>query len=236
MKKIAKPIIELSNICRSDKKCSIERLDLSVPDGDSFAVVYTSPGSISLLLDILSGKVQPKKGKIFFKGDEITGTKNNFGVIKKDAPIPKRKTVADYAAAPVSKRGLPRSLTSVLVEKEIKLFGLDGIAQDTFAQLSDQAAARALIFSAYMCSHELIVIEEPFSKLSPEEREHELAWLDDLRKKNHISLLVFTQSVDAAVSIADYVMVTDNNTASKGIIAVDKNKKDRAKEQINELL
>ena len=100
MKKIAKPIIELSNICRSDKKCSIERLDLSVPDGDSFAVVYTSPGSISLLLDILSGKVQPKKGKIFFKGDEITGTKNNFGVIKKDAPIPKRKTVADYAAVP----------------------------------------------------------------------------------------------------------------------------------------
>ena len=235
MKKISKPILELSNICRSDKKGAVERLDLSVPSGESFAVIYSEPGGISLLLEMLGGRISPKKGKIFFKGDDITGTKNVFGVVKKGSSFPKLKTVAEAAAAPVVKRGLSRALAGVLVQKEIAAFGLGGIENDGFSKLSTQTGIRALIFAAYMCSHELIVIDEPFSEIAGEERINELEWLSDLRRRHNISLLVFTQDIDTAVMLGDYVMVVDKSTSSKGIIAVEKGKEDKVKARLEDL-
>ena len=235
MKKIAKPILELSNICRADKKSTVDRLSLSVPAGDCFAVLYKNSDNISLLTEILSGRVSPKKGKIFFKGDDVTGTKNIFGVVKKKAPFPRLKTVADFAGTPIVKRGLSRSLTDVLVRKEIRHFGLDGIADDSFSKLSAQTAVRALIFAAYMCSHEFMVIDEPFSQLDDDERRSELDWLDSIRRGLGISMLIFTEDIETAIKLADYVMVVDKKTCSTGIIAVDKGSKDKARERIEEL-
>ena len=65
-----------------------------------------------------------------------------------------------------------------------------------------------------MYSHELIVIDEPFSEIAGEERINELEWLSDLRRRHNISLLVFTQDIDTAVMLGDYVMVVDKSTSS----------------------
>lgn len=235
MKKIAKPILELSNICRSDKNGSIERLDLSLTEKDCFAVVHDREKSISLLMEIISGKSPPKKGKIFFKGDDVTNTKNNFGIVRAAPSMPKLKTVAAYAAAPIVKRGLSRNMTDVLVRKEINAFGLSELADQKCAAISKSDAVKAAVFAAYMCSHELIVMEDPFSLFSGGEREELIAWFKDIREKTSFSLLIFTKDIDLAVDLADFVMVSDKNTASKGIIAVDKRKKERAREQIAEL-
>ena len=235
LKKIAKPILELSGVCRSDKKSAVERLDLSVPSGDSFAVLYKNNDNISLLLEILSGRVPPKKGKVFFKGDDITGVKNVFGVVVKDPTTPKRKTVADAAAAPVVKRGLSKELAGVLTAKELKAIGLEKLGAKQFSELSPIEAAKAHIFMAYMCSHEFITIDEPFSTLSESEREDALVWLEGLCRGSKLSLLVFTKDLDLAVRLGDYVMVADNNTASKGIIAIEKGKEKLAAKRLSDI-
>ena len=59
MRKVAKPILELSNICKKGKSGVIERLDLSIPSGDSFAVVCTDSENAALLTDIIAGKTAP---------------------------------------------------------------------------------------------------------------------------------------------------------------------------------
>ena len=236
MKKLSKPILELSNICRTDKSGTVERLNLSISSGDCFAVVYDSDKNISLLTEILSGRVPLKKGKIFFKGDDVTGSKNVFGIVTSSPSMPKLKTVAAYAATPVVKRGLSRSMADVLIRKEMKPFGLTELADEKCLSLSQSNAVKAAIFTAYMCSHELMVIHDPFSKLPDEQRKEALEWFNDMRTQTQISLLLFTKDIDLAVETADYVMAVDKNTASNGIIAVDKKKKERAKEQIEPLI
>ncbi len=234
MKKIAKPIIEISNINHSSRKAEIEGMSLSVPSGDSFAVVCRKPESIALILEIIAGKVTPKSGKIFFKGDDITGEKNHFGVVSSKARLP-RKTVADLAAAPIVKRGLSRSLTSVLVEKELKSFGLSDISEQTVSKLPVRTAAQAVLFAAYMCSHELMVIDEPFSGLEKNDREEEIKRLAQLRREHKISLLVFTESVETAAALADSVMVADDNLRSRGIIAVEERAREKSIDRLNAL-
>ena len=146
MKKIAQPILELSNISRSDKKSEIDRLSLSITYGDSFTVLHSCPDNVSLLTEILLGRVFPKKGKVFFKGDDITGRKNNFGVIKKNPQLPKRKTTAEFAAAPLLKRGLSRMIADTLIKKEMTQFGIDEIADSQITKLPLDSALQAIFF------------------------------------------------------------------------------------------
>ena len=235
MKKIAKPIMELSNISRSDRKSTIERLTLSVPDGDSYGVLCKSESNITLLTEILSGRISPKKGKVFFKGDDVTGVKNVFGVVQKEPSAPKRKTVAEAAAASIVKRGLPRELAGVLVKKELASLGLYELGEKRFSELSALDAAKAQIFCAYMCSHEFMAIHEPFSELSEGERDQAVEWLTELKTSAKMSLLTFTQDIPLAMKLSDYVMVADKNTSSAGIIAIEKGKEDLARQRLEEL-
>lgn len=232
MRKIAKPIIELSGINHITKKAAVERFSLSLPTGDTYAVLHKSPQDISMLIDIIAGK-QPKSGKIFFRGDDITGTKNSFGVIRSSSSLPK-KTVCDFASSIIIRRGLSRATTDVLVRKELTGFGLSESADKNIAKLDAEQAEQAVVFGAYMCSHELIVIDEPFARLEEKERLHMIEWLDKLRHDKNVSLLIFTENLATALALSDCVMTVGKGCESKGIIAVDK-KKERAEEKLREL-
>ena len=235
MKKIAAPILEISNLCKKEKNKNISRLNLIIAAGESMAVLYKNEENIELLCDILKGTKKAEKGKIFFKSTNVTGAKNAFGVIEKKPDIPKTRTVIDFAAAPVVKRGLSRKMASVLVQKELNTFELEEYGDKTASLLPKNLSKRAELFNAYMCSHELIAIDEPFSDLEEKEREAELKLFEKVKNSSNLSLLIFTQDIDLAVRFTSSVMVVDDNTQSVGIIAVDPKKPERTAAKIKEL-
>lgn len=235
MKKIAAPVLEISNLCKKEKNKSINRLNLIIAAGESMAVLYKNEENIELLCDILKGTKKAEKGKIFFKSTNVTGAKNSFGVVEKKPDIPKARTVTDLAAAPVVKRGLSRKMASVLVQKELGTFQLEEYGDKIAFLLPKNLSRRAELFNAYMCSHELIAIDEPFFDLGEKEREEELKLLEKVKKNSNLSLLLFTQDIDLAVRFTSSVMVVDDNTQSVGIIAVDPKKLEKTSAKIKEL-
>jgi len=235
MKKLSVPILEVSNLIKNTKKANIERLTLNVPKGDTVAVLHKNENNISLLTEILSGKTKPEKGKIFFKGDDVTGVKNAFGIVYDSPVLSKNRTVSECASAPIVKRGLARSMAVVLVQKEAKAFGLEEYINEKIGSLPHNIAARAELFTAYMCSHELIAINEPFSTLDEEERKAETKRLLDLKNSSKLSLLVFTKNIETALLFGDYIMVVNEKTESSGIIASEKGKKEKTQQKVKEL-
>lgn len=235
MKKIKIPILEISNLFVSDKKCCIEHFNLSIPHGDSFAVLCGREDEKKLFLEVLSGKHKPEKGKVFFGGDDVTGIKNRFGVVFGESKIPKFKTVAEYVAVPVIKNGLPGKTTDVLVRKELPVMGLSDYADKIISSLPQNIIMRTELFAAYMCSHKLIVIDEPFSSLETEEREAEIQRLVFLRKNMGVSLLVVTDNVDIAVQLSDVVAVVGKGLELKGMVGVDNRKLEKTINKIEEL-
>ena len=109
-------------------------------------------------------------------------------------------------------------MASVLVQKELGTFNLSEYGDKTAFLLPKNLSRRAELFNAYMCSHELIAIDEPFSELDSDLREEELNLLEKVKNNSGLSLLLFTQDIDLAVRFANSVMVADSNTQSAGII------------------
>ena len=234
MKKVQIPILEVSNIVKKTKKAQLEGISISVPSGDSLAILCKNNDVCDIMFEILSGAIKPEKGKIFFKGDDVTGTKNNFGTVERKRRVSKRKTIIDIASAPIIHRGLVRNMATLLATKELSSMELEEYGDKPYSSLTDNIAARGEIFAAYMCSHELIVINEPFDGLAEDERKAEISRLAELKKSRNLSLLVFTNNVETALDLGDTVMVADDGLKSKGMIAVCNNKK-KAKERISEL-
>lgn len=235
MKKIKIPVLEISNLFVADKRCRIEHFNLNIPYGDSLAVMCGKDEEKELLLEVLSGKRKPEKGKVFFKGNNVTGERNSFGVVFREPKPPKTKTVTEYATVPIVKRGLSGKMSDVLVRKELPAMDLGDYADQRISSLPQNIAIRTELFAAYMCSHELIAIDEPFVLLDSDERDAEIQRLVQLRKNTGISFLVFTDDVDVAVQLADVVAVVGDEFEFTGMIGVDSKKLDRTIKKIEEL-
>jgi len=235
MKKIAAPVLEISNLCKKEKNKVIDRLNLIVPSGESLSVLYKDDDNIELLCDILKGIKKTDKGKVYFKSINVTGAKNSFGVVEKKADVPKTRSVCDFAASPIIKRGLSRKMASVLVRKEMVGFDLSDYENRLVSLLPANLLRRAELFNAYMSSHELIVIDEPFFGVNEIEKIDELERLEKLKRSSNLSLLLFTKDVKMAIRFSDTVMVVDKNTSSAGIISVDRDDITRTEYKIIEL-
>ena len=153
------------------------------------------------------------------QSDDVTGEKNAFGVVFDSPVLSKNRTISECASSPIVKRGLARSMAVVLVQKEAKAFGLEEYIDNTIGSLPKNIAARAEVFTAYMCSHDLIAINEPFSTLNEDERKTETELLINLKNSTKLSLLIFTKDIDTALQFGDYIMVVNDKTESTGIIA-----------------
>ncbi len=235
MKKISSPVLEISNLYKTEKHKVIEKFNLILQSGESMALLYKNDENIELLCDILKGQKRVDKGKIFFKSADVTDSKNIFGVIEKKPEIPKTRSVIDIGCSPIVKRGLSKSMASVLVKKELGAFLLNEQGDKTAYLLPKNLKLRTEVFGAYMCSHELMAIDEPYLDLSPDQRETELELLEKVKRSVGLSLLVFTKDIDTAVRLADSVMIINDKTQSVGIISVDEKKIQKTKDKINEL-
>lgn len=236
MRKVEAPLIEISNIFKNTKKYEIRGFTLNVGRGDSVAVVHKNASCVDLLTEILSGRVSPDKGKIFFKGDNVNGVKDSFGVVTKRQSISKMKTVGDNAAAALVRRGLSRQMASLVVSKDISTFGLQDYLDIAVRNLPANIAARAGIYSAYMWSHEFIVIDEPFAEFDGSNRAEEIEWLRVTAKSNGLAMAVFTENIDTALKLGTSVMVVDKNMRSVGMIGIDKRNIDKSRERLEQLL
>lgn len=235
MRKIEAPLLEVSNIHKKHKAIDIRGFNVNVGRGDCVAVLHKSPDAADLTASIISGHTTPDKGKIYYKGDNINGVIRCFGAVKRKPNNKRLKSVANNAALPLIKRGLPRSIAEAAVAKEIEIFGLKGYENDSFGSLDTTAAYRSELYSAYMWSHEFMVIDEPFMELDEEERSKELVWLRETADKTGLAILVFTEDIDTALALASSVMVVNEAMRSQGIIGVDRKRLDITRNRLNEL-
>lgn len=236
MRKIESPILEVSNVSKKNKSASIENMTFSLNRGDCFVVLHKSAKSAELAAGIISGKITPNKGKIFFKSEDVTGQRAVFGTVGRKLSISKRKTVCENAVTAPVKKGLVRAMAAVLVRKELPSFELEQYADTPVSSLSPSQALRTELFSAYMCSHELMLVEEPYSDFEENVRADELKWLSEIAGKNGLALLIFTENIDTAIALGNTVMIADSKMKAVGTIGVDRNNLEKSRAKIEEYL
>lgn len=200
---------------------AIKGISLDVPDGEIVALIGSNGAGKSTTLRTISGLMRPKKGRIMYDGEDITGVPAHKIVGKGLCQVPEGRhvfanmTVLENlelgAYLRTDKDGIAKDMESVfekfprLLERKNQIAGtLSGGEQQMLAM------ARAL-----MSRPKLLLLDEPSMGLAPLLVKEIFNIIKEINASGTTVLLV-EQNANMALSIADkaYVLETGRITLS----------------------
>ncbi|MDR1239378.1 MAG: ABC transporter ATP-binding protein [Treponema sp.] len=192
---------------------ALEDFSLDVDQGEFVTIVGPSGCGKSTLLDIVSGLVPPKSGEIIINGRRITGPALDRGFIMQGYALLPWRTVRKNIAYGLEVKHIPFRERPRIIQKYIRLVGLEGFEERYPNELSGGMRQRVAIARSLAYDPELLLMDEPFSAVDAQTRETLQDELLRIWEKTRKTIIFITHSIDEAVLLADRVVVM---TASPG--------------------
>lgn len=200
--------LEVRHVSKAfDGRSVLEDVSLTLREGELVCLLGVSGGGKSTLFNIISGLLKPDAGQVFLDGEEVTGKPGKISyMLQKDLLMPYR-TILDNVSLPLVIRGEKKAEARRQADALFEEFGLAGTQQKYPAELSGGMRQRAALLRTYLFSHEVALLDEPFSALDAITKSAMHQWYLDVMQKIHLSTLFITHDIDEAILISDRIYI-----------------------------
>ncbi|SME90383.1 NitT/TauT family transport system ATP-binding protein [Tistlia consotensis] len=186
---------------------ALERVDLTIADGEFVAVVGPSGCGKSTLLRLISRLAAPTTGSITVFDDASPLPPRGMSIVFQNHVLLAWRTVLDNVLFPADMVGERRDHYRDKAMELLETVGLAEFAGRYPHELSGGMRQRAAIARALLLKPNLLLMDEPFGALDALTREQMRLDLEALWLKNRMTVLFITHSIDEAVLLADRVIV-----------------------------
>ena len=188
-------------------------IDLSVRNSEFVSILGPSGCGKSTLLNIISGLLEKDSGSVLVDGKEMKGVSEHFAYMpQKDLLFP-WKTILENVTLYGSLHGKKKETTE-LAMANMKRFGLSGYEKSYPDQLSGGMSQRAAFLRTYLCSADIMLLDEPFAALDVITREEMQDWLNGLRKDFSRTTVLVTHDLNEAVYLSDRIYILTGRPAT----------------------
>ena len=183
-------------------------IDLSIRQGEFFAVVGPSGCGKSTLLELIAGLTPASEGRIEFEGRAIENEiPDGIGVVfQEDACFP-WLSVQENVEFGLRKAALTPEEKTRRVHDAIAMMGLGEFARSYPAQLSGGMRQRVCIARTLVLRPRLILLDEPFGALDQQTRLLMGEELLRLWRETGATVMLITHALDEAALLSDRVAV-----------------------------
>ncbi|WP_270934089.1 ABC transporter ATP-binding protein [Falsiroseomonas oryzae] len=186
---------------------ALDRLSLSVGDGEFVAVLGPSGCGKSTLLKIVSGLLRPSGGQVVLGGRPVVGPRPDVGIVFQQPTLLPWKTVLDNVLVPIRALRRPVAEYQDKAMDLLRLTGLERFAGHYPNELSGGMQQRVAVARGLIHDPALLLMDEPFAALDAMTRERMTAELQAIWMKTGKSVVFITHSIPEAVFLADRVVV-----------------------------
>jgi phospholipid/cholesterol/gamma-HCH transport system ATP-binding protein len=206
------PVIELTGVFLSFRGNPILRgLDLTVPAGNSLAILGQSGTGKSVLLKVILGLLAADQGRVRIFGTDATRLsergweplRRRSGMLFQGGALFDSMTVADNVAFPLRERGFPRERIGDLVEERLEWVGLAGKGTVKPVELSGGMRKRVALARTIVTDPELTLYDEPTTGLDPVTGKKIAELIRDLNGRLGSTSIVVTHDLLCASMVAD---------------------------------
>jgi spermidine/putrescine transport system ATP-binding protein len=209
-----KPMVEIIGVSKKfGKTTALSEVNLTIEEGQFFALVGPSGSGKTTLLHILGGFVEPSSGQVRIAGQDVSYL-----------PPAKRPTTSmfqDYALFPhmsvgsnvgfgLLMRRVPKPERLDRVEKALEMVGLSGMSTRRVHQLSGGQQQRVALARALVVAPKVLLLDEPLGALDLNLRRQMQQELLRIQKKVGTTFVHVTHDQEEAMSIADVIAVMNN--------------------------
>ena len=196
-------------------------INLAIEKGERHSIIGPNGAGKSTLFNLVTGKYKPSKGRIIFKGEDITGWspfKINRGGLARSFQIinifPNMTVFENMRNAILSKTGMRFNMISLLkglnkIQDEandfLETLGLMELSGIPAGELS-YGQQRALEIGLTLATDpELILLDEPTAGMSTDETREAVRLIDKITEGK--TLVIVEHDMDVVFSISDRVTV-----------------------------
>ncbi len=176
---------------------------------DKISVILGESGvGKSTLLNLLSGTLQPDRGRILLGSkriDNLAIGQRNIALVSQDFRLYPQMTVFENIAFPLKVMGAPREEVERRVNEIAKQFDLTYLLSRKPRVLSGGQQQKVALAKAYIRQPALLLLDEPFSNLDPESRSHCRIFLKQKIEAYPVTTLLVTHSFDDATAVGDQI-------------------------------
>ncbi len=188
-------------------------ININLNQGEFVSIVGPSGCGKSTLFHHISGIMTPEQGSIFIDGEEHTGKAGRVSYMhQKDLLMPWKKII-DNVALPLRLKGVSKKKSRDHAQSYFELFGLEGFEKVYPHQLSGGMRQRAALLRTYLCSSDVLLLDEPFGGLDAITRARLQDWLLVTLAKLNVSVLFITHDIEEALYLSDRIYVLSDRPA-----------------------
>ncbi len=192
---------------RNGEMVALNGMNLDIHENEFITVVGPSGCGKSTILNIIAGLLEPTSGHVYVDGKEVEGPGPERGVVFQQYALFPWLTVRKNVKFALDMRGIKGEEADKIVDKYLKIVGLEKFADHYPKELSGGMKQRVAIARAYAAEPEVLLMDEPFGALDAQTRtqlQTELLKTWETEKK---TCFFITHDVDEAIILGQKCII-----------------------------
>jgi multiple sugar transport system ATP-binding protein len=191
---------------------AVDALDLTIADGEFFALLGPSGCGKTTLLRTIAGLETATAGRVEIGGRDVTALPpgaRDVAMVFQDYALFPHMTVTDNIAYPLRIRKVGRNARRAKAADTAAALGLTELLDRRPAQLSGGQQQRTALARAMACHPKVFLFDEPLSNLDARMRLEARTFLKRLQRELGVTTVFVTHDQAEALALADRLAVMD---------------------------
>ncbi len=207
------PIVEFKNVTKwygegASRTDVLKDINLQINEGEFLAIVGFTGSGKTTLMNMLTGLLQPSEGEVTYKGEVITGTSKDRGIIFQNYSLLPWLTVyenIELAVKTVYPGWSPNGVKEH-IEKYVEMVKLTHALNKKPAELSGGMRQRVAVARVLSTDPELLLMDEPLGALDALTRGELQEEILKIWAANKRTAVLITNDVDEGIFMADRII------------------------------
>ncbi len=184
-------------------------LNFSVDAGDYLCIVGENGSGKTTLMKTILGLQSPISGKLSMS-DGLS--QNEIGylpqqtLVQRDFPASVWEIVLSGCQNSCGLRPFYNKAEKQLAKENIKKMELEPLVNRCYRELSGGQQQRVLLARALCATHKMLLLDEPVSGLDPKVTAEMYRLIEELNKKDGITVIMISHDLDAALQYANRIL------------------------------
>ncbi len=209
-----KDIIVIDNLSKSYGEVkAVSDISFKVKEGELFAFLGVNGAGKSTTISVINGTLKKDSGRVIIDGVDIDSEsdkiKRSIGVVFQNSALDRSLTVRENLKHRASLYGIIGEKCQDKIKELSMLLEFSDFIDRPIKKLSGGQKRKADIARALIHSPKILILDEPTTGLDPQTRTTMWKVIENLRKKNNMTVFLTTHYMEETAD-ADYVVILDN--------------------------